>query len=153
MRFLPKSRASIDQAPGPTIAKTALRTAWTIGIHGSPECERMRDKAIQTLRIAANPPATGVHKPISKRIPEAAPIICKTTMADEGAFSAPTIPKWISAAPVSSRKSRRPTPGQPPAKVENKRCKTLPITEYEICDGMETRDIGTRIFPIRGIIH
>jgi hypothetical protein len=35
----------------------------------------------------------------------------------------------MSAAPVSTRRSRRPTPGQPPANVENSRCKILPSTE------------------------
>jgi len=59
MRFLPKSRASMDQAPGPTIANTAPRIACTMGIHGSPECERIRDKAIHTLMVAASVPATG----------------------------------------------------------------------------------------------
>jgi hypothetical protein len=30
-----------------------------MGIHGSPECERIRDKAIHTLMVAASVPATG----------------------------------------------------------------------------------------------
>jgi gluconokinase len=45
-----------------------------------------------------------------------------------GAASRLAIPKWMSAAPVSTRRSRRPTPGQPLANVENSRCKTLPFT-------------------------
>ena len=79
MRFLPKSRASMDQAPGPTIAKTAPRTACTTGIHGSPECEKNREKAIHTLTMAASVPATGVHKPTRRSIPAPAPMICRTT--------------------------------------------------------------------------
>lgn len=36
MCFRPKSRASMDHAPGPTIAKLAPRTASPVGIQGSP---------------------------------------------------------------------------------------------------------------------
>ena len=43
MCFLPKSRASIDQAPGPIIAKVAPRAASMMGIHGSPGCEKESD--------------------------------------------------------------------------------------------------------------
>ena len=85
MCFLPKSRASMDQAPGPTIAKTALRIAGTIGIHGSPECEKYREKAIHTLAMAASAPATGVHKPIRRSIPAPIPMICRTTVVNGGA--------------------------------------------------------------------
>ena len=62
MCFLPNSRASMDQAPGPTIAKTAPRIASEMGIHGSPECEEYREKAIDTLTMAASTPATGVYQ-------------------------------------------------------------------------------------------
>ena len=126
--FLPKSRASMDHAPGPIIARAAARTACTMGIHGSPECEKYREKAIHTLAMAASVPATGVHKPIRRSIPATAPMICSTTIVTGGAVSTPAIPKWMSAAPVSTRRSRRPTPGQPLANVENSRCKTLPFT-------------------------
>ena len=125
--FLPKSRASMDQAPGPTIAKTAPRTACTMGINGSSECEKYREKAIHTLAMAASVPATGVHKPIRRSIPATAPMICRTTIVTGGVASTPTIPKWMSAAAVSTRKSRRPAPGQPLANVENSRCKILSI--------------------------
>ena len=46
--FRPKSWASIDQAPGPTIAKLTPRTASMIGIHGSPGYEN----AIHTSAMA-----------------------------------------------------------------------------------------------------
>ena len=39
MCFRPKSRASIDHMPGPTIAKLAPRAASIMGIHGSPGYE------------------------------------------------------------------------------------------------------------------
>ncbi len=118
----------MDQAPGPTIAKAAPRTACMMAIHGSPECEKNREKAIDTLTIAASVPATGVHKPIKRSIPAPIPIICRTTVINGGAASTLAIPKWMSAAAVSSRRSRRPRPGQPLANVENRRCKILPFT-------------------------
>lgn len=126
--FLPKRRASMDQEPGPIIARAAARTACTIVIQGSPECEKYSDKAIHISTTAASVPATGLHKPIRRSIPAPAPIVCRTTTVAGGAASTPAIPKWMSAAPVSTRRSRRPTPGQPLANVENSRCKTLPFT-------------------------
>jgi len=125
MCFLPNSRASMDQAPGPTIARTAPRTPCTMGIHGSPECGKCCEKAIDNLTMAASAPATGVHRPIKRRIPAPIPVICKTTVGKGGASRRPTVPKWMSAAPVSSRNSRSPVPGQPSAKPENSRCTIL----------------------------
>jgi len=126
MRFLPNRRASMDQAPGPTIAKTAPRTACMMAIHGSPECERNRDNAIDILTIAASHPATGVHKPIRRSIPAPMPMICRTAVSDGGTSRRLAIPKWISAAPVSSRKRRSPVPGKPFAKPEKSRCTIFP---------------------------
>ena len=93
MRFLPKSRASMDQAPGPTIAKTAPRTACMMAIHGSPECEKYREKAIHTLTMAASVPATGVHKPTRRSIPAPIPMICRTTIVNGGASQQAGDPK------------------------------------------------------------
>jgi hypothetical protein len=126
MRFLPKSRASTDQAPGPTIVKMTPRTACVMAIHGSPVCEKNPEKAIHTLTTAASAPATGVHKPTRRSIPAPTPMICGTTIVNGGASRTPAIPKWMSATAVSSRRSRRPLPGQPSANVENSRCKILP---------------------------
>jgi hypothetical protein len=128
MCFLPKSRASMDQAPGPTIAKTAPRAACMMAIHGSPECEENRNKAIHTFTKAASAPASGVHKPARISRPAPTPILCRMIVTNGGASRRLAIPKWTSATPVSTRKSRRPTPGQPSANVENNRCTILPYT-------------------------
>ena len=77
MRFRPKSRASMDQAPGPTIAKLALRTANPIGIQGSPGYA----KAIHSSTIAVSAPTIGVHKPTTRRVPAPAPMIWGATGA------------------------------------------------------------------------
>ena len=116
----------MDQAPGPIIARAAPRTANMMEIKGSPECEKYSEKAIHTFAMAASVPATGVHKPIRRSIPATAPMICRTAVVSGGASSRLAIPKWMSAAAVSTRNSRSPTPGQPLANVENSRCKTLP---------------------------
>jgi hypothetical protein len=51
-----------------------------------------------------------------------APIACKAMINGGVPSRMPVIPEWISAAPVSKRRSMRPMPGQPPANVENSRC-------------------------------
>ena len=75
MCLRPKSRASIDQRPGPTIAKLTPRTASMIGIPGSPGY----DNAIHTSAMANRDPANGVHKPTRSRVPAPTPIICGAT--------------------------------------------------------------------------
>lgn len=65
----------MDQAPGPTIAKLAPRTASPIGMQESLGTER----AIQSSDRAIRDPAIGVHKPASRRIPAPAAMICGAT--------------------------------------------------------------------------
>ena len=77
MCFRPKSRASIDQAPGPTTAKLAPSTANPIGIQGSPGYE----KTIHRSTMAINAPASGVHKPTRRKAPAPAPMIWGATGA------------------------------------------------------------------------
>ena len=72
MCFLPKRRASMDQAPGPIIAKVAPRVANMMGMNGLAG----REKAIQTSTMATSVPAIGVHKPTRRGIPALAAIIC-----------------------------------------------------------------------------
>ena len=74
-RFLPKRRASIDQAPGPRtaiaapmVAKRMLLRRWAV-----PE------RATQILVTARSDPAIGVQKPASKKIAALAAIICSAT--------------------------------------------------------------------------
>ena len=71
MCFLPNSRASIDQAPGPTIARVAPRVANMMGIQGSPG----REKAIHTSAMASKAPVTGVHNPTRRSTPAPAAMI------------------------------------------------------------------------------
>ena len=72
MCFLPNNLASIDQAPGPIIAKVAPRVANMMGMNGLSG----REKAIQTSTMATSVPAIGVHKPTRRGIPALTAIIC-----------------------------------------------------------------------------
>ena len=121
MCFLPNRRASMDQAPGPIIAKASARIASATKIHGSPECDENREMAIHSLTMAASAPANGVKKPSNRAIPHAMQIIARTTPGGVASRKL-TTPKLISAAPVSRRSNRSPTPGQPSAKFENSLC-------------------------------
>lgn len=114
----------MDHAPGPIIAKAADNIACVTGIHGSPDCKGSREKAIHTFTIAASAPATGVKKPTRRTAPDAAPVTSRMTINGGVPSRKPLIPKWISEAPVSKRRSTRPTPGQPSANVEKSRCTT-----------------------------
>jgi len=58
-RFLPNKRASIDQAPGPSIAKAAAMAAKTACPQGSPHPEN----ADQNAKTESAPPAIGVQRP------------------------------------------------------------------------------------------
>ena len=81
MCFLPKSRASIDHAPGPSIANVRPSIASMIGINGSPT----QRHAIQTSTIPNSTPAAGVHKPARRNIPATAPITCGAADWSSGA--------------------------------------------------------------------
>jgi hypothetical protein len=118
--------------------------------HGSSECEKNHEQAIQALMMAANVPATGVHKPIRRNMPAPTPIICRMTVVKGGAASTLASPKRISTTAVSSRRIKRPTPGQPPANVENSRCKNAPFCRVRDMQGnRNTRKCGWRI-PLSG---
>lgn len=87
MCFLPNSRASIDQAPGPIIAIVALSVARMIGIEGSA----MRERITQTSIKLTSVPTTGVHRPTKMNIDKPAPISSGT------AADADVSRTWITA--------------------------------------------------------
>ena len=140
MCFLPKSRASMDQAPGPIIAKVAPRIANMIEMSGLLECEKTIHVSTTALRV----PATGVHKPRRSSIPAAAPIMEGANDADWDRSLKAKTPQIRSAVPVINRWKRRPTPGQPPAKLENSRCnRSSPHRVRGLATGSERLKVGT----------
>jgi hypothetical protein len=68
--FLPKSRASMDQAPGPIIANVPPRAARIISIDSWPTPA----KAIDTCKTATSAPTAGVHNPARINNPKTLPI-------------------------------------------------------------------------------
>ena len=118
MYFLPKSRASMDQAPGPISASVPPKTLSVSDIQMSlPPAKR-----IQNSMGTTNAPAKGVHSPAKMNSPRTAPVVSGIVRPALGASSC-TMPLWRRAIPVKSRWTRRPAPGQPFANVENSRCK------------------------------
>jgi len=96
--FLPKSRASIDHAPGPIIAKVPPKTANT-----NDDSLPAPVKALHSWMMTISPPARGVQKPTRINNPSTAPIIWGRIGADAGTWLSATIP-WISSTrPVTSR--------------------------------------------------
>src|SRR5579864_2187390 len=83
MSFLPKSRASKDQAPGPIIAKVPPKTARVrdIQIFVPPTI------TIQNSTPATSAPAKGVPKPAKMNSPKIAPVISGITRPAVGASS------------------------------------------------------------------
>jgi hypothetical protein len=70
MCFLPNSRASIDQAPGPIIANVALSVATMTGIQACTPRERRTQTSIKLTSV----PTIGVHRPSKINIDKPAPM-------------------------------------------------------------------------------
>ena len=124
MRFHPNSRASTDHAPGPSSANAAPMVAMKMQAEGSPG----RVMMFHSASAATSEPASGVHNPASRSIP----IMLATTGSAmnwmDGAVCSLANPWRMSEAPATRRMSRRPAPGHPGAKVENRRRTRPPRT-------------------------
>ena len=81
MCFLPNSRASIGQAPGPIIANDAARLANMIGI----EVLALRERTTQTSIKLISVPTTRVRRATKLNTDKPAPI-SSGTAADADAF-------------------------------------------------------------------
>src|SRR5580700_9311941 len=78
--LLPNRAASIENAPGPSIAEVAPMVANVIEIHGSLRWV----SATHTSRTAINAPTKGVQSPTRKRMPAHAPMMCGIIDMEEG---------------------------------------------------------------------
>jgi hypothetical protein len=119
MRFLPKSRASMDQTPGPSAASAAPTVPSTRQVRRPSALER----AVHTSTITTSTPAIGVENPIRRRMPPTVASDCRMIPCHGGALSSSTSPSWARTVPTTNRRSRRPLPGQPLGNMENNRCK------------------------------
>lgn len=132
-RFQPKSHASIDHPPGPRRASAAPIAASRMQGHGSLLCV----SALQSPTINTREPAIGVHNPAIRRTP--IPIKKASRIAARIGMSAwnPSISWTMREIPATTRNSKSPAPGQPRAKVENRRRTQTPWRSYAI------------VFPVR----
>jgi hypothetical protein len=122
MRFRPNRRASMDHAPGPSIASAAPTPPIKMCIHGSCICMKAHD----TSATAITAPATGVQKPINSRA-AAQTTTKRTASAGRGATTSPAMPCCTDGITAIARKNKSPAPGQPSGNVENRRCTTDPV--------------------------
>jgi hypothetical protein len=90
--------------------------------HGSPGCEM----ALLSPRIATNDPEMGIHNPASRSIPATIPSTSRMADSICGPPRSFMSPEAIIAIPATSRRNRRPTPGQPWANVEYRRRRSAP---------------------------
>src|ERR1700722_10008129 len=119
MCFLPKRRASMDHAPGPIIAAVppqGCQHNHHRGITGTSKSDPQFDNGDQS-------PTTGIQRPMSRKIPAQAPTNSGNMDVETAAPVREIIPKRTRMTAARTRCNRRPTPGQPFAKVEKSRCK------------------------------
>src|SRR5260370_18706374 len=110
MRLLPNRRASIDQAPGPSIASATPTAASRIRAQGSPA----REKTAQTARPASMLPAIGVHRPAQRRR-----AIAPSITAIDDRLKLKALPlKWKARIAAVTRRDKSPIPAHPRAKLE-----------------------------------
>jgi hypothetical protein len=116
MRFHPKSRASIDNRPGPSIVSAQpIVAARRRPFRSSPV---LRISEIATTATTA--PATGVHNPAMRRSAASASA-AEATMSNGGPLHRPGPACQSTTAPTTSRISSKAIPGEPPANVEYRR--------------------------------
>ncbi len=120
----PKKRASIDQAPGPIIAKLTPNPQTMIGVHGSAGPKKTSHRCLAATRR----PTYGVPNPITRRTDA---INCNTIVAKLGLALDCRNASRKRKVPMRNLWIRRPMPGHPAAKVENKRC-TIEVKIFAI---------------------
>ena len=131
--FLPNSRASIENAPGPIIAKVPPMVARKIAIPTLPE----HVKAIHISRATISVPVNGVHRPVIMQIANNALRICVNIAVVAGVSQKRTTPSWSRARPTTNRWINSPRPGQPSANVVKSRCKNASLRSLRQLDRHE----------------
>src|SRR5262249_6283959 len=82
---------------------------------------RCAENACQSPKIATSAPAIGVHKPAASNKPSTAAPACARTIPKAVPVRGIASSSMISEIPHTRRMIRRPTPGQPRAKLEYNR--------------------------------
>jgi hypothetical protein len=116
MRFHPKSRASIDNRPGPSIVSAPAIVADSRRPCRSSPVVRIPE----TATTATTAPANGVHNPTMRRSAASASD-AEATIGNGRPLDSPGPARQRTTAPTTSRINSKAIPGQPPANVEYKR--------------------------------
>ena len=125
----PNKRRSMESAPGPSKAiAAAMITTRNAGSGALKRFEAgggTHDRAMPIVASAISTPATGVRNPIKSDTPLAMTIKPASDAADPLPGSVRYDPPWTTAVtPTATRSRSKPTPGQPPGKAENNRCRS-----------------------------
>jgi hypothetical protein len=123
MRFHPKRRASMENRPGPNIARAAPAVPNNNQTHRSPGSISI----FQSWISATETPTIGVHKPAIRRIPAPIERMAGIVTFSGGSVQSLELARTISADPTTKRMRSKPMPGHPPANVEYKRRKETPL--------------------------
>ena len=125
MRFHPKRRASMENKPGPNIARAAPAVPSSSQTHLSPGSEKIFQISINAMEV----PTMGVHKPAISRVPAAIKSTAGiVTFMGSGSLHSFKQARTISVEPTTTRMRSRPVPGQPPAKLEYSRRNDAPFS-------------------------
>lgn len=125
---LPKSSASIDHAPGPSIAiETPI-----VNCKRQTRTRSVPAKIMQSSAIEIQTPATGVHRPTTKKTPARAAKVSKRWDSRWGAPITATKASHRRGRPPASLRTKRPFPGQPFGNIEYRRCKGLTYSRVRV---------------------
>lgn len=120
MRFHPKSRASTDQRPGPSIARAVAMVPSRRHTTRSSSAVRI----CEIWMMATNVPASGVHSPATKRSPDPARDMDVSVVWNDRSLHSPGLARRRRTEPTTRRKSSNAIPGQLAVNEEYRRRKT-----------------------------
>ena len=123
IRFHPNKRASRDQTPGPIMDSATPSAASRILLQGSPHLTMRAHNA----NAATRHPETGVHRPTTRNPPAIIAATSRIAGSPGWATLNPRRPEATTVLQATSRRIRRPAPGQPCANVEKRRRTSIPL--------------------------
>ncbi len=134
MRFHPNRRASIDQRPGPNMARAPAMVPSNSQRHLSPDIARIFPPSAS----ATEAPAMGVHKPKMRKMPQKRRTAENAVMVSVGSPQNRKLAWTTSTEPRTSRIRSKAVPGQPAANVEYRRRNTHQSST--LCRNRKSRD-------------
>ena len=121
IRRRPNKTESIDQQPGPSMAIAAQTQMSRTPSFGSWLVIKIMNASSSAARI----PATGVQSPTIRNPPGIAEVSASRPRLRDPEAAIAAIPFVSKYPPDAIRSTRRPAPGHPFGKIENRRCKEV----------------------------